>query len=120
MFQSHDFTLRVFPNWETDRDGCFSNLRAYGAFLVTAPWASGSACFIVVESEKGRPLTLENPWPEVNVRLERNGLPAETIQGDSFTTPTKPGDFLLFYPEDRELVDDFCLLEGLISADQTG
>ena len=105
MLQSHDFILRVFPNWEPERDAYFVNLRAYGAFLVTAATEGGEVQFVFVESERGRPVRLENPWPGTIVAIDRNRSREQICSDDEFVLESEAGDALLFYPEGVGLRD---------------
>ena len=103
LLQSHTGVIRVFPaipsSWH---NVAFDNLRAMGAFLVSARKTDGTVSNITVRSEKGGQLRLAIPkghsvsavnGAEVNPAAitaapslpEANGL---------LTLPTKPGDTL--------------------------
>ena len=73
LLQSCRGTVRVFADWPKARDAAFTDLRAYGAFLISAKLSGGIVQSVRVVSEKGRPLTLINPWPGQAVRLTREG-----------------------------------------------
>ena len=62
LLQSHQGVLRLFPVWPREMDAHFNHLRAYGAFLVSGELSKGAVKGVVIESEKGRPCTLQNPW----------------------------------------------------------
>ena len=62
MLKSYDGVLRVFPNWDKTIDCEFRNLRADGAFLVSAKITKGIIEFVEIYSEKGSPLTIANPF----------------------------------------------------------
>lgn len=62
LLQSQDGTIRVFPAVPNDwKDASFTNLRAEGAFLVSAEMHGGQARRIEVFSEKGGDLSIELP-----------------------------------------------------------
>jgi len=58
----------------------------------------GEVQYVWVLSEKGRDLTLVNPWPDQDVSLKRDGKPAETLSGERFTIETTPGERLMLRP----------------------
>jgi hypothetical protein len=98
LMQSHEGVIRFFPCWPQDQDARFRNLRAFGAFLVSADYRGGTARNVQLVSEKGRPCTVQNPWPGTKVALRREGKPAEVLTGSRFTFQTKPGEQLLMAP----------------------
>ena len=89
LCMGHQDVLRVFAVWPRDRDARFANLRCEGAFLVSSALKDGEVRYVRIHSERGRPCTLENPWPGSSVTLRRNGAPAETLTGDRLTFPTE-------------------------------
>ncbi|MBN1417948.1 MAG: beta-galactosidase [Planctomycetes bacterium] len=99
LLQSHEGVLRFFPCWPEDQPARFGNLRAYGAFLVSAERKDGRVTGAVIRSEKGRPCTIENPWPGMAVRLVRNGRPAELLAGTRFAFRTAAGETIRLAPE---------------------
>lgn len=63
LLQSHEGVLRFFPCWPKDQDARFGNLRAVGAFLVSAELKDGVVDGVKIVSEKGRDCTVQSPWP---------------------------------------------------------
>lgn len=63
MLQSFNRILHVFPNWPKHVKASFNGLRAEGAFLVSASWASGAVGVVEILSEKGLECRLFSPWP---------------------------------------------------------
>lgn len=63
LLQSHTDTLRIFPaipeNW---KDVSFENLRAQGAFLVSAERKDDKVVSVMIELEKGKDLLLVSPF----------------------------------------------------------
>lgn len=64
LLQSHGGTIRVFPNWPKGRTASFQNLRAEGAFLVSAATERGTIGPIDVVSEVGGHCRVVIPWPD--------------------------------------------------------
>lgn len=65
--QSFEGILRIFPNWDKSVDCKYENLRADGAFLVSAEMKNGKIRNIEILSEKGETLTLQNPFEKCSV-----------------------------------------------------
>lgn len=49
-------------------------------------------------SEKGRPCTVENPWPGKPVTLLRNGVKTGTFSTNRFTFKTTAGEIIDLAP----------------------
>ena len=94
LMQSHEGVLRLFPVWETKRDARFWNLRAHGAFLVSAQLKDGMIDGVKIMSEKGSDCTLVNPWADKEVQVIRNGKAAETVKGARFTLKTSANEVI--------------------------
>ena len=92
MMQSYEGIIRVFPNWDRTMNGSFTNLRAYGAFLVSSEMKGGQIQSVTIESEKGRPCVIENPWPGNPVKLIRDGNKVKRLKGNTFTIKTRKGE----------------------------
>jgi alpha-L-fucosidase 2 len=71
MLQSYTGTLRLFPNTQNLGAARFQNLRAAGAFLVSAAFDGHEVSAVSILSEKGRPVRLAKPWPSIDVRVTR-------------------------------------------------
>ncbi|MEI7902032.1 MAG: hypothetical protein WCK89_17405 [bacterium] len=98
------FVLRLFPCWPKEGgDARFGNLRAKGAFLVSAELKNGIVSGVKIVSEKGRDCVAVNPWPGKKVTLVRNGrrtwLFAETRQGERFSFKTAVNETVELSPE---------------------
>jgi hypothetical protein len=63
LMQSYNGTIRLFPNWPMNKDAEFSDLRAAGAFLVSAVLKNGNVNDIRITSETGGLLRIILPWP---------------------------------------------------------
>ncbi len=100
LLQSHEGVLRLFPCWPKERDARFGNLRAYGAFLVSAERKGAQVQHVRILSEKGRDCTILNPWQGRSVVLRRGGKASETLRGERLTFKTRPGETITLAPAD--------------------
>jgi hypothetical protein len=96
MMQSYNGTIRFFPNWPMDKDAEFHNLRAAGAFLVSAVLRDGKVRKIEILSEAGNPLKILLPW-------EKGGSMKNNKGTKSFKSPmvemtTGKDEFIVFKP----------------------
>jgi alpha-L-fucosidase 2 len=94
LLQSYEGTVRIFPNWNHNKDASFDNLRAYGAFVISSSIKEGKIEYVKILSEKGRPCIMENPWPGKKVQLIRNDKEAEVLSGDTFNFRTIKNEWL--------------------------
>jgi hypothetical protein len=93
MLQSYAGVIRLFPNTHNLGKAKFDNLRAVGAFLVSAEWDSATVSNVRIMSEKGAVARLMNPWPgrEVLVKSAMTAIDSRTERG-IVTFETKAGD----------------------------
>lgn len=88
LMQSHRGMIEVFPAIPSDwADASFSDLRARGAFLVSAAKENGKVTRIEITSEKGKPLRLLLPEEGMVIK----GLADYTITDGILSAPTTPG-----------------------------
>jgi hypothetical protein len=99
LLQSYTGELRFFPNWPPGLDAAFQDLRAVGAFLVSASFGGGQVQWVRVTAEVGGPLRVRNPWAG-RVQVSRDGA-TETIEGEVLTIETRPGEVIVFQPVAR-------------------
>ncbi len=92
LLQGYTGELRLFPNWPLDRDAAFQDLRAAGAFLVSAELSGGSVQWINVRSEAGGRLRILNPWPG-RVEAVRSSR-TERLTGPKLQLETAPGEVI--------------------------
>ena len=59
LMQSHEGIIRLFPCWKKSSDASFENLRADGAFLVSAELKNEKVTALTIKSLKGRDCTVE-------------------------------------------------------------
>ncbi|RPD41832.1 glycosyl hydrolase family 95 catalytic domain-containing protein [Chitinophaga barathri] len=92
LMQSYEGRVRIFPNWNHNRDAHFENLRAYGAFLVSSAVKNNEVQYVKVFSEKGRNCEMENPWPGRSVQLVRKNEVPVILSGKVLRISTKEND----------------------------
>jgi alpha-L-fucosidase 2 len=73
LLQSHEGVIRFFPCWPAARDASFTNLRARGAFLVSARRTGGRVSEVFILSERGGTCRLAMPWGGATVTLSEEG-----------------------------------------------
>ena len=71
LLQSYTGTLRVFPNTIHLGPARFQNLRAAGAFLVSASWDGRTISPVEILSEKGGMVRLVRPWRQPKLKVLR-------------------------------------------------
>lgn len=77
LLTSWDGVMRVFPCWPLNKAAKFRDLRARGAFLVSAACGSGEIISLEIASERGNIARLLAPWPETVITALPGG---ETIE----------------------------------------
>ena len=80
--------IRLFNGLPKNQNADFENIRAWGAFLVSATLKNGIVSDVKIKSEKGKSCTLINPWSNQKVQLIRNGKKSETVAGDRISFKT--------------------------------
>ena len=98
LCMGHGGVLRLFPVWPHNVDARFGNLRAFGAFLVSAELKKGLVGPVTILSEQGRNCTMANPWPGRRVSVTRGDGRIETASGSRFTLQTQVNERLLLVP----------------------
>lgn len=71
MLQSYDGVIRLFPNTHSLGPARFQDLRAVGAFLLSASWDGKSISPITLLSEKGTTVRIVNPWGKARTKVTR-------------------------------------------------
>lgn len=72
LIQSHTGVVKLFPAVPADwKEASFKNLRAYGAFLVSAKMEAGIVTEIEIMSEKGGELVIENPFSTTEPKADK-------------------------------------------------
>ena len=100
MIQSWDGILRVFPGWPRDVKASFRDLRAEGAFLVSASWADGKVAAWQVKSEAGGICRLYPAWdgPVTVTDKEGNAIPVKAEAEGALSFETQAGQSYAIAP----------------------
>src|SRR5438270_8031137 len=73
LLQSYSGTLRLFPNTKNLGPARFRNLRATGAFVVSAAWDGKIVSAVEILSERGATARIVNPWGAAKPQVMRLG-----------------------------------------------
>lgn len=79
LMQSHEGVIWLFPGWPKGKDARFWNLRADGAFVVSATLKDGIVRDVSLVSEKGEHCALLSPWSKPPVITETLGTRTKTL-----------------------------------------
>jgi alpha-L-fucosidase 2 len=96
LMQSYNGNIRLFPNWPAEKDAEFHNLRAAGAFLVSATLEKGKVKGIEIISEAGSKLKIFLPWKSGGTVINPEGR--SVITSDYYETDTRKGDKIYIKP----------------------
>jgi hypothetical protein len=89
LMQSWTGVIRLFPIRQGLGRARFRNLRAVGAFLISAEWDGARVSGVRIHSEKGARARLLNPWPGRKVRVTPDAKVEES--GGEVVFPTQAG-----------------------------
>jgi len=95
MLQSYDGVIRLFPNTINLGAARFQNLRAAGAFLVSAVWNGRAVSGVTLTSEKGATARIRNPWGSAGTRVTvaaTGAAVAQTERGGVVEFSTQAGE----------------------------
>jgi hypothetical protein len=73
LLQSYAGVIRLFPNTKNLGRASFRDLRAAGAFLVSASWDGNSVSSVTLLSEKGARARVAAPWPDRRPFVQEQG-----------------------------------------------
>jgi len=93
LMQSYNGTIRLFPNWDKAKDAQFQNLRAVGAFLVSATLKGGEITQVNIHSEKGGVLKIISPWGKKGMLKNQDGN--KKIESEIIEITTSPGENIM-------------------------
>lgn len=94
VLQSWTGVIHLFPNTDGLGPARFQNLRAVGAFLVSAGYDGKKIADVSLLSEKGSIARLANPWPGSKLRVVRTYDQSSvevTVRGETVEFPTTAG-----------------------------
>lgn len=92
LLQGYEGVVRLFPVWPKEKDARFTNLRTYGAFLVSSSCKNGEIEYVTIISEKGRPCKIENPWGNKACKVVRADGKEEVYDSRQFEIKTSAGE----------------------------
>ncbi len=98
IMQSFGGVIRVFPNTTNLGEAAFRDLRAAGAFLVSASWDGKRVTNLTLKSEKGVVARVANPWGKAGAtaRVSTSGTVLPHTERDGLLEfETKPGELYL-------------------------
>ena len=101
MMQSYAGSIRIFPNTHNLGPARFDNLRAVGAFLVSATYDGDKVTHFSLYSEKGKTAKLVSPWAVKGLRVVRGSDRQQvqvTFEGDVAICETRAGETYLITP----------------------
>lgn len=96
LMQSYNGVIRLFPNWNRSKDASFYQLRAVGAFLVSADFMGGAVKKVSVFCEKGGRLQIISPWGKKGKIIR--GKQRKDIDKEQVTIDTQAGETILLQP----------------------
>lgn len=92
LMQSHQGVIRLFPCWDKKSSASFTNLRADGAFLVSAELKDKKISSVKIKSLRGRKCTVENVGIKSVVRESDNKEIPFSKDGNTLTFETQPNE----------------------------
>jgi len=98
MMQSWTGVIRLFPNTPGLGPARFRNLRAVGAFLISASYDGKRVADVSLLSEKGSLARIANPWPGAKLRVTRTkdkSVVEIAVKDEIGEFPTKAGETYL-------------------------
>jgi hypothetical protein len=90
----------VFPAWPKGWNAQFT-LAARGAFLISASRQNDEVEFVEILSQKGGRCILQNPWPETEATVYRNGKAAEGLSGKVLILSATAGELVALVPKGK-------------------
>lgn len=98
LCMGHQDIVRLFPVWPREQDASFHHIRVEGAFLVSAALHDREVEEVTIVSEKGRDLTLSNPWDGQGVEITGPDGKTQLAEGKRIHLRTEPGGTYRFRP----------------------
>jgi alpha-L-fucosidase 2 len=102
MMQSYTGTIYLFPNSSNLGPARFENLRAAGAFLISAAFDGKGVTRVSLFSEKGSTARLVSPWHSKGFKVNRlsNGQDVPVhVENEIFIFDTRPNEAYRIEPE---------------------
>lgn len=80
LLQSYDGVIRLFPNRMNLGTAAFRDLRAAGAFLVSARFDGKRVSGVRLKSEKGARVRMVKPWEGAKARVVSKGAQVDAVE----------------------------------------
>ena len=96
LMQSYEGVIRLFPCWNKKSDASFTNLRADGAFLVSAELKDEKIASLKITSLKGRACNVQSDNIKSVIRESDNKQIEFKKNGDIITFETQENETYLF------------------------
>ena len=90
LMQSYEGVIRLFPCWKKTEDASFENLRADGAFLVSAELKNEKISSLKIKSLKGRKCNVESSDIKTVTKEDKTTVPFER-NGNTISFETEEG-----------------------------
>jgi hypothetical protein len=90
----------VFPARPKGWDAQFT-LAARGAFLISGSVQNDQVEFVEILSQMGGQCIVQNPWPDTEATVFRNGKAADSLSGKLLTLSTTAGERLVLVPKGK-------------------
>jgi alpha-L-fucosidase 2 len=97
LMQSYTGTINLFPNWPMENDAEFQNLRAAGAFLVSAVLKDGKVRKIQIMSEAGGLLKIVLPRTDGGIVI--SGDVKKVLSSPIVEIQMEKGENICFQPK---------------------
>lgn len=112
LIQSWGNVLRIFPAvadvWE---DLAFHQLRAEGAFLISAKREKGETALIQITSLAGESCVLETDMIDPVWKASREGITVTSVEKNRYAINLQANDTIIIYPRGRELPTELGAVE---------
>jgi alpha-L-fucosidase 2 len=96
LMQSYSGTIRLFPDWPAEKNAEFHDLRAVGAFLVSATLENGRVKGVEIKSEAGSRLKIFLPWKNGGKIIAGKNI--TVVRQSYFEADTKKGETIYLKP----------------------
>jgi hypothetical protein len=96
----HQGVVRIFPvrKFGTSQDAFFHRIRVEGAFLITSKLQNGEVTDLLIHSEQGRVLNLQNPWKDKKIKVKDSNNNEKIYEGNQIKMQTEPRVTYYFAP----------------------
>jgi len=103
MLQSWGKSIRIFPAMPAEwKETNFENLRAEGAFLVSAVRKEGKTSWVKLKSEAGSPCNIQvKDWEGIELKGSNASVSIKSLGKGLFSLNLKKGETITIYPANK-------------------